>query len=245
MTTLQRRPLPAQLRDQIWQTVQQGHYRPGDRLPSEQELTAQFGVSRATVREALKIMEDEHLILCRHGVGRYVAPAIAGIYSDAINNLKSVTELAADLAISLSTRVLSLREELPDELVQSRLSLQPGAAVVILERMRLAQDEPVIYSVDHFARAIVVGALSPQVFEGSLLALMENSWNVRLAYSRAVISAVNLGAQLSERIEVPDCVPWILMEQVNYDAHDRPVLYSRDYHRGDKFQFHALRRRRQ
>jgi GntR family transcriptional regulator len=244
MISLQRRPLPDQLRDQIWETVKQGHYRPGDRLPSEQELAAKFSVSRATVREALKTMEDEHLIICRHGLGRFVAPAAAGVYSDAIANLKSVTELAQDLAIPLSTRVLSVREELPDEFVKSRLNLQSGATVVILERLRLAHDEPVIYSVDHFSRAIVAGTLDARLFEGSLLTVMEGSWNIRLSYSRAIISAVNLSSELSQQVGVPDCVPWILMEQVNYDAQDHPVLYSRDYHRGDKFQFHALRRRR-
>jgi GntR family transcriptional regulator len=244
MAVLDRRPLALQLRDQIWSLVQRGHYRTGDQLPSEQELVTRFGVSRSTVREALKILEEERFILCRHGLGRFVAPGVSGVLTEGITNLQSVTEMASEQAMPVSTEVLAMREELPDELVRARLALAPGVAVVLLERIRRAGGEPVIYSVDIFPRTIVVGELRVEDFAGSLLAVMEGEWNAALAYSKAVISAVTLEKGLSERIGVPDFAPWILLEQVNFTAQDRPVLYSRDYHRGDKFQFHVLRRRR-
>lgn len=244
MDLLDRRPLSAQLRDRIWDMVQREHYRTGDRLPSEQKLAARFGVSRTTIREALKTLEEERFLLCRHGVGRFMAPGPSGVLSETITDLNSVTEMARSLATSISTQVLSLREELPEAVVRTRLNLEPGVAVVVLERVRLAQDEPVIYSIDIFPRHLVDGELRAEEFAGSLLSVMEGQWNTWLVYSKAVINAVNLNAELSGRIGVPDRIPWILLEQVNYDAQDRPVLYSKDYHRGDKFQFHVLRRRR-
>jgi GntR family transcriptional regulator len=90
----------------------------------------------------------------------------------------------------------------------------------------------------------VVGELRAEEFTGSLLSVMEGAWNTRLAYSKAVIRAVILDPELSQRIGAPDRAPWIMLEQVNYDVQDRPVLYSEDCHRGDKFEFHVLRRRR-
>lgn len=244
MDLLDRRPLAAQLRDRIWDTLQEEQYRSGDRLPSEQKLAARFGVSRATIREALKALEEERLILCRHGVGRFVAPHSSGVLSEAITNLQSVTEMAQDLNIPITTQVLSLREELPENYVRTRLDLAPGVAAVVLERTRLAHNEPVIYSIDIFPRTLVVGELKPDDFAGSLLSVLEGRWGRGLAYSRAVVSAVSLDAEASLRIGVRERVPWILLEQVNYDSHDRPVLYSKDYHRGDRFHFHVLRRRR-
>jgi GntR family transcriptional regulator len=113
-----------------------------------------------------------------------------------------------------------------------------------LERIRLAHGEAIIYSVDIFPTDLVTGELHPEEFTGSLLSVMEEKWNTRLAYSKAVLSAVVLDSELGRRVGVADGVPWILMEQVNYDAQDRPILYSTDYHRGDKFQFRVLRRRR-
>jgi GntR family transcriptional regulator len=239
-----RRSLALQLRDRIWEMIQEGTYRPGEKVPPEQELAARFGVSRATVREALRILQEERVILSRHGIGHFVAPDPSSVLSEEITRLKSVTELAHERGLTIGTYVLSLREETPEEGVREHLNLESGETAVVLERVRLAQGEPIIYSVDVFPRRIVVGELCPEEFAGSLLAVMEGKWNARLAYSKTLISAVNLDPSLSQRIGAPDRVAWILMEQVNYDAQDRPLLYSKDYHRGDKFQFRVLRRRR-
>ena len=246
MTTLRedRRPLPIQVRDRIWETAQSGAFRPGEKLPSEEELAARFGVSRATVREALKILEEEHVILCRHGVGRFLAPDPSGVLSDDITRLKSVTELSRGLGITTSTRVLSLHEEPANETVRERLGLEPGSTAVVLERVRLARREPIIYSIDIFPRRLAVGELRAKDLQGSLVQVMEEQWGTHMTYSKATISAVVLDGALSERIAVPSGMPWILLEQVSYGPQDRPILYSKDYHRGDKIQFRVLRRRR-
>jgi len=239
-----RRPLAVQLRDRLWDEVQAGTLRPGEKLPSEQELAARFGVSRATVREALKALEEERVVICRHGVGRFLAPDPSSVLSEEITRLKSVTEMAQGLGIATSTRVLSMREEPATDPVRSHLELEPGSTVVILERARLAHGKPIIYSLDIFPRRLVAGELRREELAGSLISVMEGKWGARLSYSKATISAVMLDAELCERIAVPGDVPWILMEQVNYDPQDRPILYSKDYHRGDKIQFRVLRRRR-
>ncbi len=239
-----RRPLAMQLRDRVWDMLQEECYRTGDKLPSEDDLAARFGVSRATVREALKIMEEERVILCRHGVGRFLAPDPSSVLSEEITRLKSVTEMAHGLGIPISTQVLSLREEPAKDVVRARLNLETDSTVVVLERMRLAHGESIIYSIDIFPRHLVIGELRPEEFAGSLLSVMEEKWNARLAYSKTLISAVVLDSELSRRMNVSDGIPWILMEQVNYDAQDHPILYSKDYHRGDKIQFRVLRRRR-
>jgi GntR family transcriptional regulator len=244
MVNLDRKSLPLQVRDRIWDMVQQESYGAGERIPSEQQLATTFGVSRSTIREALKILEDEHLIVCRHGVGRSVVPGASDVLREDITSLRSVTEVAENLGIPLSTKVISLRQELPKDAVRDRLALQPGVAVVILERLRMAHQEPVIYSIDIFPRALVRGELDTAKLNGSLLAVMEGEWNIELTYSKAIISAVNLESGLSEQIGVSDRVPWILLEQTNFDPLNQPVLYSKDYHRADRFQFNVLRRRR-
>lgn len=244
MATIDRRPLAAQLRDQIWNMLQENQAQPGDRLPSEDELATRFGVSRVTVREALKMMEEERLVLCRHGVGRFVAPGSSDVLQESMTNLKSMSEMAHDLNIPLETKVLSLREEIPDEFIRSRLDLDAGMSVVILERVRLTKGEPVIYSIDIFPRQSYAGALEAEMFEGSLVSVMEGRWNTWLAYSKTAISAVCLPDEICKKIGVPPTSAWILLEQTNYNARNQPVLYSKDYHRGDKFQFHVLRRRR-
>jgi GntR family transcriptional regulator len=238
-----RRSLTSQVRNRIWQMMQEDQLTPGDRLPSEQELVDIFGVSRTTVREALKTLEEERVIICHQGVGRFVAPNPDGVLSQHITHLKSVTDMAGDLGISLNTKVLSVRVESPDDKVRARLNLEDHK-VVILERVRMSDSHPFIYSVDVFSNDLVQGELIPSRFEGSLLSIMEGEWGIYLAYSKAMISAEMLDYKLCQAINVADSIPWILLEQVHYDAQHRPVLYSKDYHRGDRFHFRLIRRRK-
>jgi len=239
-----RRSLAVQVRDRIWHEVEAGVLHAGEKLPSEQDLAARFGVSRATVREALKIMEEERVVLCRHGVGRFLAPDPASVLTDEMTRLKSVTELTRGLGISPTTKVISLREEPADDLVSSRLDLEPSSPVVVVERVRQAKGEPVIYTVDYFARHVVPGPLRAEEFEGSLFAQMEEKWGLQLVYAKTVISAILLDSETCQRIGVPEGIPWLMMEEIVLDAQDRPQLYSNDYHRGDKMQFRVLRHRR-
>lgn len=240
---LDRRPLALQLRDHLWDMVTRENLRSGDQLPSEQHLSDQFGVSRATVREALHILEDQGLVTCRHGVGRFIAPQQLGILSDGLTRLDSVTQMAEDLGFDLSTQVLDLREELPSDEIEARLNLAPGVSVYVVERVRRANQEPVIYSIDVFPRDVLQGEPYREQFAGSLLNLIEGEWGVRLAYSRAFVSAVTLDADRMEQLGLPDGA-WILLEQTTYDFQDRPILYSKDYHCGDCFRFYVLRTRR-
>jgi GntR family transcriptional regulator len=216
-------------------------YQVGDRIPSEHELTKRLKVSRPTLREALKILEEEHVLYCKHGRGRFLARDTSSIY-ESITRLRSVTDMMQERFLLAQAQVLSLREEPASEAVATPLRIKVDVPIVILERIRLAKRKPLIYSLDIFPRAIVKGPLEPEEFEGSLFDIMEERWNVYVDYAQTTISAVQLDSDLSKEIALPPDLPWILLEQVHYTAYHEPVLYSKDYHRGDRFAFHVLRR---
>ncbi len=239
-----RRSLALQIRDHIRQMLKEKYYRAGDRLPSEENLVETFGVSRATIREALKLLEEEKVILVRHGLGRFVAQDPTNLLSEDITWLESVTEMASGLGIPIENEVISLKRIEADDIVRARLNLLANECVYILERARRAAGETVIFSIDIFPCKIAPAEISPDMFQGSLLSIMEQQWSHPLAYSRATLSAELLSPDLCEKARDHNHSAWILMEQVNYDPHDRPILYSKDYHRSDKFRFHVLRRRR-
>jgi GntR family transcriptional regulator len=241
---VERRSLALQLRDQIRSMMKEKYFRAGDQLPSEESMASSFVVSRATVREALKLLEEEKVIVVRHGLGRFVTGDPTDFLTEDVSRLESVTEMAASLGIMIDTEVVSLRSEPAAGIIQARLNLQPGEPVYILERSRKTNGETVIFSIDMFPAKIVPGEIQKEMFQDSLLKLMEGTWGKRLVYSRAVISAEQLDDELCTKIHDSSRSVWILMEQVNYDETDIPVLYSKDYHRSDKFHFHVLRRRR-
>ncbi len=92
-----RLPLAYRLRDDLLELLADEQYGANAQLPSEKELSSQFSVSRSTVREALKLLEEERLIYCIHGVGRFMAPEPISMLKGDIVRLESVSEMAARL----------------------------------------------------------------------------------------------------------------------------------------------------
>jgi GntR family transcriptional regulator len=239
-----KRSLAIQLRDRLRQLMREKFYRVGDQIPSEEALVHMFGVSRATVREALKLLEEEKVITVRHGLGRFVAFDPNSQISEDVTRLESVTEMSRNLGFALETEVLSFQRERASNKVAAHLDISHTEEVYVLKRIRKTAGEILIFSVDVFPQSLTPEEPSLDDFKGSLVALMENNWGARLSYSRATLSAVMADDQFTPHPDLDRDVPWILMEQINFDPHDRPILYSRDFHRSDKFRFHVLRRRR-
>src|SRR5205085_8003160 len=110
MVTAQRdrRTLVARTREDLARRIHEGELRPGQQLPSEPDLARAYNVSRVTLREALKGLQQEHLLYAVHGRGTFVASVPI---TRPLTRLQSVSELAADLGYTLSTRVLEARRE--------------------------------------------------------------------------------------------------------------------------------------
>lgn len=239
-----RRPLSIRVRDRIWEMLKEPGFGEGSPLPSEAVFAGELGVSRSTVREALRILEDERVILVRNGVGRFVAHTPDDILSEELTHLKSTTELMRSLGDAFTTKVLSVVNGPANADVQRYLSLPVGEVVTSVKRIRIVKGEPVIYSSDHFAAHIARTTTGVRALQGSLFKLMENKWGVQLAYTKAVMTAALLNPQEARNIGVDPNTAWVVMDQVHYSTADIPVLYSHDMYRGDKMQFSVLRRRR-
>jgi len=233
-----RRPLSAQVHERLRIQITRGDYTPGSRLPTEGELCALFGVSRVTVREALRMLERDRLIESRHGRGHFVL-GVPALIEKPVSELQSVTELMRGLGFTVRTEVLSVKREAAGDHAQA-LQLSATDDIVRLERLWRSPDDPVIYSVDVFPARIVRD--DDPDWGGSLLQVFERA-GFTIAYSHALIRAATLPRAIARRAGVAPSLPWILMEQVNFTADDRPLLHSYDYHRGDKFEFYTLRQR--
>jgi GntR family transcriptional regulator len=237
-----RRSIAEQLREELLEMLRAEQYPAGSRIPSEQELVERFAVSRATVREVLKGLVLAGQLDCRHGKGYFVLSPESVIHKP-VTQLQSVTELMADMGYPVENRVLHMGEEHPSRLVRRELQLTDGQTILRLERVRLSRELPLIYSIDIFPRDLVPGDWKAQSWSGSLLQFFSEVSKTHIVSSRAVIRAMTLNADLCAQIGVPSQTAWLCMEQLNLTRTGRPVLFSQDYHRGEKFQFYVTRRR--
>jgi len=232
-----RTPLPLLVYQTLRAEIGSGSPPPGSRLPSEAELAAAFAVSRVTVREALRMLQRDGLVIARHGRGHFVLGS--GPIREPITELRGVTELLAARGYTVETEVLSAAPMAAGELA-GPLQLTGEDAVIRVERLRSSAGEPLIYSLD----AVPFRLLGDEQIDygGSLVETLAGR-GYALAYSHARISAAVLPRRVGKRVGVSARAPWLLLDQVNYSSTGMPLIVSQDYHRGDRFEFDVVRRR--
>ncbi|MFI0405567.1 GntR family transcriptional regulator [Actinomadura sp. 3N508] len=229
------------LRDELERMILETNLRPGDRLPSENELIAHHKVGRTTVREAFRLLEQEGFVQSRQGLGRFVRarPTV----QRPLTRLEGVTDMLASRGFRVTNTVLSVKLDEPTGTERAALGLSPGHTVIRLERLRTHDDDAVVYSIDVFNRAIFDQPISEIDWTGSLFTLFEEAGHA-ISAAIATVSAVHLGAEQSERLGMPSDTAWLLLAQEHNDSDGKPILLSQDYHRGSDFSFQVHRRRK-
>lgn len=235
------RTIAVQLRDRIADLIRDEGLRPGDRLPTEAQLTQRFKISRPALREALKLLEQDVVINVEHGRGRFVSALTAVQVDRPITVFESVTDMVRHYGYSTVNKVVSISEETPDTRVAESLRLAPGDRVIRIERIHLHQDEPILYCIDYMPRSLIAGRLYDIDFSGSLMQLMEEYGN-RPRMSAASVSAVMLPVEVVDRHGLKDFGPALLITETCFNAAGAPVNYALDYHRGSHFSFSMVRK---
>lgn len=235
------RTIAVQLRDRIADLIRDEGLRPGDRLPTEAQLTQRFKISRPALREALKLLEQDVVINVEHGRGRFVSALTAVQVDRPITVFESVTDMVRHYGYSTVNKVVSISEETPDTRVAESLRLAPGDRVIRIERIRLHQDEPILYCIDYMPRSLIAGRLYDIDWSGSLMQLMEEYGN-RPRMSAASVSAVMLPVEVVDRHGLKDFGPALLITETCFNAAGAPVNYALDYHRGSHFSFSMVRK---
>jgi GntR family transcriptional regulator len=234
------RLLYLQVIDRLKRDIEAGIYDEGERLPSEFELSKQLGISRATLREALRLLEDENVVVRRHGVGTFVRTR--AVFSSGIEELFSVTEMIERGMKNPGTNFLSSDTRAVMEEDIQRFNAEKDDQMLVVERVRTADGQPVVYCLDQIpAKLMPVNQKTTE--EESLFNLLEKESNRRVLYAVTHIEPVGYHDRISEILECPPESSLLVLKQMHYDQDDNPVLYSVNYFRADKFDFHVVRRR--
>lgn len=212
----------------------------GNKLPTEEKLTELFQVSRPTLREALKLLEQEAVIDVQQGKGRFVAAGAALSIARPITKFESVSTMVKSHGYETSTEVLGFGTVLADGEIAEELQRPVGDKIVRVERLRRSKSEPLIYSVDYIPRDLLPET-SQAEWSGSIVALLGGLGQEPVA-STATVSAVELPAEVTKLHALEDFGPALLIREVCFTARGDRVLFAMDYHRGSAFSFSFLRR---
>ncbi|MGH8957226.1 MAG: GntR family transcriptional regulator [Acidimicrobiia bacterium] len=231
--------LTDQVASQLSDRLRQGEWKPGERLPTEHQLSAEFGVSRPTVRSALSRLESLGLTITRHGLGTFATPAHAEIRAD-LRRLESLstTIRSSGLDPQMFYRSRRARAATSDE--RDRLELPEEAQVIATNRSLTASGEVVAFSYDSIDRRLLPADFEISSLTGSLFeALSKNGIEVATAVTEIHAAAGgNIG--WGKR---PHNAAYVLLSQVHYQDNARPVMFNRTYFIEGRFTFSLVRTR--
>jgi GntR family transcriptional regulator len=221
-------PLYHQLKTLLQAEINRKDLKPGDRLPSEHEIEVRFGVSRATIRQALNSLVQEGVVERIQGVGTFVAhPHIRHS-----SGLISFTEDMRGQGLTPSHEVLeSLLKEAPDS-IRERLDLGQNHSTWYLRRLHLADSVPVGIGetwipLQHLG-AVVDALAQGEVEIGSLYDFLESSQvGVKLDSGTETVTADLSDDALAELLRCESGSPLLRVERITYMADSRPIEVSR------------------
>jgi GntR family transcriptional regulator len=216
------------------------HYRPGDRLPSEPELAAAYGVSRPTIREVLRSLEADGVVRRVHGVGTFVTQTQPAVSSRMDLDL-GVTEAVVAARQRLGVQVLRVARERASGAVAERLEVPLGSELLWVERIIRANDIRAAHAVDTIPIAVLDAADGPTYQGGSIYRFLEERCGLVLTGGLAEITAVNADRRLGDLLGVPTGAALLRMDQVERIAGDRPVLYSCEHYVPSVFNLNVRR----
>lgn len=213
----------------LTEAIERGVYPPGSPLPSETELADHLAVSRATLREALRTLEDRQLVVRRHGRGTFVSTA--PIVNDLHRNF-GITAMIRAAGYAPSTAGQEIRTAPAQREAADKLGLAPGEEVTWLRRIRLADKRPVVLSDEVFpARVLTASELARLDETGqSLYGFLYKERGFGIYRGLAELTPVKASAEIAAALEVARGSLLLRISQVDYDDTGAAVLYSVEYH---------------
>jgi GntR family transcriptional regulator len=213
----------------------------GDRLPSEPELARRLGVSRATLREAMRTFETQGVIRRRQGSGTYVIHS-SKVIESGLEILESIETLAERIGLPVSMGELKIEKHPASEEEAMALALPLDAQVIYLRRVILAEGRPVAYLIDTIPDDILNMHDLEQGFTGSVLDLLIQRGVPTLLSSRCEINAVTATPEVARSLGIQRGDVLLRFIAYLYDTSDRVVDYSFSYFLPGYFHFHVVRR---
>jgi GntR family transcriptional regulator len=231
-------PIPyyVQLKEALSEPIADGRWRPGDRLPGEPELCRLFGVSRTVVRQALKEMTYEGLVVREKGRGTFVAPPKISSQRQ-VQSLDGFYQDMADRGLPPVNRVLEQAVIPAPSKVAAALGLQPGDPVVKLIRLRFVQEEPMVLVTAYLPQALCPGLEQADLAKQSLYAFLESHCGLVIARGLRRIEAVLASEYEAGLLEIDTGAPLLRLESTSYLKDGTPIEYYIDFHRGDRTRF--------
>lgn len=215
--------------------IKSGELKDGDKLPTEDILCSYFNVSRITVRNALNELMHEGYIIKKHGKGSYVNTGVAKMQ---LNSLQGFTEEMKSRGMVPSSKLLNIALINANNIVAGKLHIEIGSKVYCIERLRMANDEPMsiekVYIPYYLCSDIDRYDLTKSLYE-----ILDKNYGLYPKKAEQSIEASSAGKREQDILGIKLRSPVLKIERVSYLSNNTPLEYVTSVYRGDKYIFNV------
>lgn len=233
------KPLYELAKDQLMELLENREV--GDRLPSEEVLSRDLGISRNTLREAIKMMAQKGYLEQKQGLGTFVVRKPCQMNSG-LEQLESLDQKALRSGWPCTTEKLRIESLGADQELSKRLRVEKGTLLTRVSRVKLLKGKEVAYISDVIPSSVLSLEFIEDNFQGSVLDLILGDQGSNVDYAYTELSATKADQVLSELLEIPEGTPLLLSRETVFGNDGKPLEYALNYLVPDLINFHIIRR---
>jgi GntR family transcriptional regulator len=215
--------------------------KPGGRLISEPDLSRQLGVSRATLREAMRAFENQGLIRRQQGIGTFVVGQTQ-VIDNGLEVLESIESRAQKIKLKVTMGALDMETIKTDEKISEELGVEIGTEVLRVRRVMYTDNRPIAFLEDILPHDILTPSDLKEGFTGSVLDLLIKRGNPSLSQSKTNISATAASPEMARALQIQRSDVLLSFQAQLFDQNNRVIDYSISHFLPGYFRFHVVRR---
>lgn len=225
-----------QLVDIIINQIETGDLSENDQLLSEREYCDRYDISRATVRQAIQELVKKGYVYKEHGRGTFVSPK--ALKQDLLN-FYSFTDEMKKLGKKPTSEVLEFQKVACSLKVSRRLQCNEGEEVYEIVRLRLADNEPMMYETTYLPASRFPDLNKKDIVENSMYDIFRENYDVKFSRAEEKLRPVLTGKKESELLDVAEYIPSMLIERIAFE-NETPIEYTKGVARGDRFVYRVV-----
>ena len=226
-------PLYIQIANILGDEIKNNRLKAGQKLPSENDLIQQYGISRITAKAALNEMVKARLAYRKRGQGTFVATPLISDFSF----FSSFSEDMRARGLEPSSRFISLEIEKPDDNTADKLKIDVDRQYYCLVRVRLANNEPVAVQKAYLPAEMYPNLGQHDFAISTLYGVMRSTYGFNPVWGEAIVEAGPASAEEAGYLGLKTGVPILIIWHLTLDDRYVPLEYVRSVYRSDRFSF--------
>ena len=207
-------PLYKQLEEQLRQAIESGELPAGSRLPTENELSQRYQVSRVTVRKALEELSKSGGLVRKPGKGTFIAEQKI---QRGLSGVLDYSDMCRMTGYTPGARMIKIALETPTEEEAAQLQLGPGEQMLVVQRVRLADGAPTVLETNRFSEEFDF-LFNEDLNDASLYQIIRAHKGITFTQSKKLLEIVFASAREARFLGIPKRYPLLSIRSVIQDA---------------------------